>query len=305
MTGRLGVEPVVARACSALLSTGAAGARRLKLGSRSAVYRVSLTDGRRVVVKVFTDSASRNAITEGRMIEAVTGFVRVPAVLGCGPVPGHQAKAIVTTDLGPLTLDGAIKADRLPRAQGLGHLGTLLGRFHEIPPTPGLAVRPFAEHVAWLDRRSPRTVMNRLEPALHIMAERCADPSLMVTGHGDLHGDNIVIPEHGPTAGLLHVVDFAQSGPCVPEFDVAQTLTVTGAVESNDREQVTGAYGRPLDADLVDASVAFHTVRCWVCADRSSDGADRARWARRLIRAVERTPHLFRMATPLKESSRR
>ncbi|MFM9538658.1 phosphotransferase [Streptomyces turgidiscabies] len=304
MTGRVGVAPVVARACWALLSTGVAKAGCMKLGSRSAVYRVSLTDGRSVVVKVFSESARRNAITEGRMIAAATGFVRVPAVLGCGPVPGHQATAVVTTDLGPLTLDGAVQAGRIPRAQGLRYLGTLLGRFHEIPSVQGLAVRPFAEHVAWLARRCPRTVMNRLEPALQIMAEPCADLSRMVMGHGDLHGDNIVIPEHGPAAGLLHVVDFAQSGLCVPEFDVAQTMTVTGAVETDDRERVTAAYGRPLDDDLVDASVAFHTVRCWVCTERSGDGVERAQWAQRLNRAVERTAHLFRTPTSLKESSR-
>lgn len=305
MTGAA-VEPVIARACSGLLSVGAVSSQRLKAGSRSAVYRVALADGRRVIVKVFSDTASRNAISEGRVIEAAAGIVPVPAVLGCGLVPGHPATALVTADLGDLTLDGAIKAGRITRRQALEHLGILLARFHQIPGRrAGLPVRPFAEHVAWLTRRCSREVMGRLEPALDAMADPCAEQDRMVLGHGDLHGDNIVIPEHGPDAGLLHVIDFAQTTLCVPEFDVAQTLTVTSAVEPEERQYVTAAYGRSLDEALVEASVAFHTVRCWTHAVESGDEPSRARWAAQLHRAAERTPHLFRTPAPMDERSRR
>lgn len=303
---RTGVEPVISHACSALLLAAAVSSRRLKTGSRSAVHRVVLADGRQVIVKVFSETARRNAISEGRVIQAAQGFVPVPAVLGCGPVPEHRATAIVTTDLGDLTLDRAVTAGRITRQQARQHLGTLLARFHQIPGNrAGTPVRPFAEHVAWLARHCPREVTDRLEPTLNVMADRCADPARMVLGHGDLHADNIVIPIRGPGAGLLHVIDFAQSALCVPEFDVAQTLTVTDAVEADERDQVTAAYGHDLDPTLVDASIAFHTVRCWAYAGLSGDWPGRARWAARLHRAVERTPHLFRNPAPTDERSRR
>jgi aminoglycoside phosphotransferase (APT) family kinase protein len=299
------VEPVLARACLELLSADAVSSQQLKTGSRSAVYRVALADGRWVIVKVFSDTARCNAISESRVIEAAKGFVPVPAVLGCGPVHGHPATALVTADLGDLTLDGAVKAGRIARQQALEHLGVLLVRFHQIPGTrAGLPVRPFTEHVTWLARRCSTEVMNRLEPALEVMADRCADSGRLMLGHGDLHGDNILIPDRGPAAGLLHVIDFAQSSLCVPEFDVAQTLTVTQAVEPAERQQVIAAYGNGLDEPLVDASVAFHTVRCWAHANLTRDEPSRQQWAARLHRATERTPHLFRTPTPMDERSR-
>lgn len=299
------VEPVISRACSGLLSADAVSSRRIKAGSRSAVYRVAVADGRRVIVKVFSNTARRNAISEGRVIEAARGFVRVPAVLGCGLVPGHGATALVTADLGDLTLDGAVKADRIARQLALEHLGILLARFHQIPGRrAGPPVRPFTEHVTWLARRCSRKVMDQLEPALNVIADRCAEQDRMVLGHGDLHGDNILIPEQGPGAGLLHVIDFAQSALCAAEFDVAQTLAVTDSVEWAERRQLIAAYGDGLDERLVDASVAFHTVRCWAHASLSGDEADRLHWTVRLRRATERTPHLFRMPTHLNGRSR-
>lgn len=299
------VEPVISRACSGLLSADALSSRMIKAGSRSAVYRVAVADGRRVIVKVFSDTARRNAISEGRVIEAAKGFIRAPAVLGCGPVPGQGATALITADLGDLTLDGAVEAGCINRQPALEHLGVLLARFHQIPGRrAGLPVRPFTEHVDWLARRCSREALDQLEPALDVLADRCAEQDRMMLGHGDLHGDNILIPEYGPDSGLLHVIDFAQSALSIPEFDVAQTLTVTDSVEPAERQQVIAAYGDGLDEPLVDASVAFHTVRCWVHATLSGDEAGRQQWAARLHRATERTPHLFRTPTPMDERSR-
>ncbi|MEO3842765.1 aminoglycoside phosphotransferase family protein [Streptomyces sp. B22F1] len=301
-----GVEPVVARACAELLAVGAAASRRLKLGTRSAVYRVALADQRQVVVKVFASTARRNAMTEARVIGAAALFVPVPAVLGAGPVPGHSATALVTADLGELTLDAAVETGRISRRQELDHLGELLRRFHQIPIGQAqVAARPLAEHVSWLARHCPSALLNRIEPALQVLATASAGATGLILGHGDLHSQNVIFSESHLGLGQGHVIDFVHTAPCIREFDVAQTLTLAGAVEADEREEITEAYGHPLNAQVVDAAVAFHTTRCWVTAGRDGDEAGRAEWGMRLRCATERTPYLFRRPALNEEGSRR
>ncbi|MFW6725314.1 aminoglycoside phosphotransferase family protein [Streptomyces sp. MAR4 CNY-716] len=300
------VEPVVARACAELLRVGAAVSRRVKLGTRSTVYRVVLADGRQVVMKVFAGTARRNAMTEARVIDAAARLVAVPTVLGAGRVPGHLATALVTSDLGELTLDAAVRTGGISRRQELDHLGKLLRRFHQIPIRRAqVSARPLADHVSWLAERCPSALMHRIDPALQVLATAFAGTTGSVLGHGDLHSQNVILSASQQGVGQGHVIDFVHTAPCIREFDVAQTLTLARAVEPDERETVTAAYGHPLNAQVVDAAVVFHTTRCWVTARRDGDEALRARWGMHLRRATERMPYLFRQPALNEEGSRR
>ncbi|MEU6386485.1 hypothetical protein ABZ847_23370 [Streptomyces bauhiniae] len=96
-----GVPTAVSRAAFALTGVPARTARRLSARTRTVVYRAGLADGRSVVIKLYAATARRNAFTESAAIRAVAGHVPVPALIGYGHVPGNEATALVTADLGP------------------------------------------------------------------------------------------------------------------------------------------------------------------------------------------------------------
>ncbi|CAM5539637.1 hypothetical protein SNARM312S_04699 [Streptomyces narbonensis] len=132
-----GVPAAVSRACTALVGAPAITASRLSARSRTAVYRAGLVDGRSVVVKLYAATALRNAITESAAIRAVADHVPVPAVLGYGHIPGHEATALITTDLGPLTLGSAMRSGRISEERALKDLAGLLGRLHRASARSG------------------------------------------------------------------------------------------------------------------------------------------------------------------------
>jgi hypothetical protein len=81
--------PIVSRVCTTLLGTTALSTERLKAGPRTAVYRVRISNGRTVIVKLCAHTARRNAITEATAIRSVTGTVPVPRPAGAGSNSGH------------------------------------------------------------------------------------------------------------------------------------------------------------------------------------------------------------------------
>ncbi|MFY0511751.1 aminoglycoside phosphotransferase family protein [Streptomyces anulatus] len=278
--------------CAALTLAGAPVRTvcRLSARSRTAVYRVGLMDGRSVVIKLYAATARRNAYTERAAMRAVTGHVLVPVVIGYGNIPGHAATALITSDLGPLTLGSAMRAGQISDARALKDLAGLLGRLHRAPVQPQAPRRPFYEQVTSLGRRCPPSRLERIGPAL---ATITADsPTTLVWCHGDLHAYNVVLDR---LRAVRHLVDFTDAAVGLREADVAQTLVMTDALSPLRARTVTDAYPLALDPQLLAAWVVFHTMRCLAY---SSPGDDRALWERRLDDLSRRTPHLFRTRRP-------
>ncbi|MEV0302086.1 phosphotransferase [Streptomyces prasinus] len=288
MTGA--VPAVVSRAALTLAGVQARTACRLSARSRTAVYRTGLADGRSVVIKLYAATARRNASTESAAIRAVVGHVPVPAVIGYGHVPGHEATAFITSDLGPLTLGSAMRSGRVSDERALKDLAGLLERLHRAPVQPRAPRRPFYEQVASLGRRCPPSSLDRIGPALAAIAD--ASHTALVWCHGDLHGDNVVLAR--PQA-VRHLVDFTDAAVGPRESDVAQTLVMADALSPLRARTVTDAYPLALDHHLLAAWAVFHTTRSWA---HSSPGDDRALWEHRLDDLSRRTPHLFRTRRP-------
>ncbi|WP_312870757.1 phosphotransferase family protein [Streptomyces himalayensis] len=278
---------MVVRACRGLLDAEAVSSRRLATGSRSLVYRVRLADGQGVVVKVYAATALRNALTEARVSAAAADFVAVPPVLAVGLVPSLGSTALITRDLGPVTLEQAVAEGRVPYRYALRRAVALLKAFHRIPASLPVPRRPFADHVASLARRCGSSTLLHIEPALECIASRIS-ARRSVWCHGDVHFGNIVIAADG----MDHLVDFPHIWHGPPEFDLAQTLTMTNALAPDDLHAVKRHYGTPVDTRLLTALVAFHTLRCWVHSTPHS--RDQQLWAARFRALAARQPELFR-----------
>jgi Ser/Thr protein kinase RdoA (MazF antagonist) len=287
---------MVSRACATLLGMPARTAERLKAGSRTAVYRVGLHDGRSVLVKLYAHTARRNAITEATAIRAAACAVPVPKVLACGTTSSEGATALVMSDLGTRTLGTAVQSGRIPRAQALKDLGGLLARLHRAPIAPSAPRRPFFDSVSSLARRCLPDLLSEIAPALTVIADT-PDTAPTVWCHGDLHFDNIVLT--GPR-NTRHLIDFTDAAPGQRESDVAHALVMTNAYTPWDRRALTDAYPLALNDARLSAWVVVHTVSCLVHA---TPGSDQALWSSRLADLTRQTPHLFRR--PCKERTRR
>ncbi|MFE1293354.1 phosphotransferase family protein [Streptomyces sp. NPDC058731] len=280
---------MVSRACSTLLGTPARTAGRLSGGSRTAVFRVGLRDGRSVIVKLYDHTARRNALTEAAAIRAAGSAVPAPQVLGSGTISREGATALITSDLGGHTLGAAVRSGRIPHAQALKDLGGLLARLHRAPVEQAVPRRPFFDSVSSLARRCPPDLLNRIGPALAVIADT-PERAPTVWCHGDIHFDNVVLS--GPH-GTRYLVDFTDAAPGRREADVAHALVMTAAHAPWDRRTLLDAYAAPLNDTRLSAWVVVHTARCWVHA---TPGTSRRLWSDRLADLARQTPHLFRTA---------
>lgn len=293
MTG--GTVLAVDRACTELVGSAPAETVRVRNGPKTAVYRVRLVDGCRVVVKLFAADGSHGAVDEARLLAAVAaaGRVRVPAVIGYGPVPGLAVSALVTADAGMSTLGDAVRAGKMPGPAALLRLALLMAAFHTVTAPPDVPLAPgIGQQVSALAAHCPKQVFVRLAPALEVIAAG-ARLERLVWCHGDLHLENMVcggdrrliVGEHGRPRLPDCLVDFEATTVEVPEYDLAQTLVTCDALEPSDRVFVAAAYGRPVDPRLLDAYVAFQAVRGWTYAAHR-EGRDRDAWAARLHLAL-------------------
>ncbi|WP_285524655.1 phosphotransferase [Streptomyces lavendulae] len=287
------------RACVELAGSASAKTDRIRTGPKTAVYRVRLADGRPVVVKLFAADTSHRAADEAYLLATVTeaGRVRVPAVIGHGPVPGLTVSALITADAGTKTLSDAVRAGQMPRPAALLRLALLMAAFHTIEAPAGVRLAPgIGQQVSALASHCPRQVFVRLAPALEVIAGG-ARRDRLVWCHGDLHLENVI---RGGDRRLIagargephlpeYVVDFEAATVEVPEYDLAQTLVTCDALEPSDRVFMAAAYGRPVDTRLLDAYVAFQAVRGWTYAAHR-EGRDRDAWAARLHVALPPQP---------------
>lgn len=288
--------PMVSRACAALLGTPTRTAERLKASPRTVVYRADLSDGRSVIVKLYAHTARRNAITEATAIRAAATVVPVPKILGCGITSDDGATALVQSDLGTSTLGTAVRCGRVPHAQALKDLGSLLGRLHRAPVARSAQRRPFSDAVSALASRCPSDLLDRIAPALALIADTPnAEPRVWC--HGDLHFDNVVLASPQDTC---HLVDFTDAAVARRESDVAHALVMTAAHTPWERDALTSSYPHALDDTRLSAWMVLITVRCWAHA---TPGTDQALWSSRLADLTRRTPHLFR-PPPTERTSR-
>ncbi|MFE2475694.1 phosphotransferase [Streptomyces sp. NPDC059389] len=297
MTG--GTCPAVERACAELAGSAPAETVQARRGPKTAVYRVRLADGRPVVVKLFATDTTHGAADEARLLAAVTaaGRVRVPVVIGHGPVPGLAVSALVIADAGTSTLGDAVRAGQIPRPAALLRLALLMAAFHSAKAPPGVLLAPGIGHqVSALATHCPKQLFVRLAPALEVIAAG-ARVERLVWCHGDLHLENVVrgddlrltSSEHGRLRLPDYLVDFEAATVEVPEYDLAQTLVTCDALAPSDRVFMAAAYGRPVDTRLLDAYVAFQAVRGWTYAAHL-EGRDRDAWTARLHLALSPQP---------------
>ncbi|MFD9518149.1 phosphotransferase [Streptomyces sp. NPDC059979] len=297
MTG--GTVLAVELACAELAGAAPTETVRVRTGPKTAVYRVRLADGRRVVVKLFAADVSHSAADEARLLAVVAeaGRVRVPAVIGHGPVPGLTVCALITSDAGTNTLRDAVRAGQMPRPAALLRLALLMAAFHTIEAPAGVRLTPgVGQQVGALATHCPRQLFVRLAPALEVIAGG-ARRERLVWCHGDLHLENVipgadrrlVVGASGEPHLPEYVVDFEAATVEVPEYDLAQTLVTCDALEPSDRVFMAAAYGRPIDTPLLDAYVAFQAARGWTYAAHR-EGRDRDAWAARLRLALPPQP---------------
>ncbi|MBD0743980.1 phosphotransferase [Streptomyces sp. CBMA152] len=294
----------VERACTQLAGAPPAETAHIRSAPKTTVFRVLLTDNRRVVVKLFAAGASHGAADEARLLAAVAESrrVRVPAVIGHGPVPGLTVSALITADAGTKTLGDALRVGQIPRPAALLRLALLMAAFHSIPTPAGTSqTAGIDRQVTDLSAHCPKQVFTRLAPALEVIAAG-ARRERLVWCHGDLHLENVICggdrqpitTSDGEPHLPEYVVDFEATTVEVPEYDLAQTLVTCDALEPSDRVFMAAAYGRPVDTRLLDAYVAFQAARGWTYAAQR-EGRDRDMWSARLHQAVppptgERTP---------------
>ncbi|MFF2787653.1 phosphotransferase family protein [Streptomyces sp. NPDC058049] len=297
MTG--GTVLAAERACTALAGSAPAETVRVRIGPKTAVYRIRLADGRLVVVKLFAAGVSHSAADEARLLTVITGSgrVRVPVVIGHGPVPGLTVSALITADAGTRTLSDAVRAGQMPRPAALLRLALLMAAFHTIEAPAEVRLAPgIGQQVSALASHCPKRVFNQLAPALEVIAGG-ARRERLVWCHGDLHLDNVISGADrritASTGGEPHlpeyVVDFEAATIEAPEYDLAQTLVTCDALETSDRIFMAAAYGRHIDTRLLDAYVAFQAVRGWTYAAHR-EGRDRDAWAARLHLALTPQP---------------
>ncbi|MFF3273133.1 aminoglycoside phosphotransferase family protein [Streptomyces chrestomyceticus] len=270
-----------------LLGASPQSAERLATGSRTAVFRAGLLDGRSVITKLYAHDARRNALTEAAAIRAAEGAVPVPAVLGSGIISGAGATALITSDLGRRTLGSTVRSGRIPHGQALKDLGGLLNRLHRAPVEQPATLTTSSDAISSLARRCPPELLSQITPALAVIADT-SDTAPTVWCHGDLHFDNVVL--YGPR-DVRYLIDFTDAVPGRRETDVAHALVMTAAHTPRDRRALIDAYSLALDDARLSAWLVLHTVRCWI---HSAPGADRSLWSDRLADLTRQKPHLFR-----------
>jgi len=104
--------------------------------------------------------------------------------------------------------------------------------------------------------------------------------------HGDLHPANIVPIGRALDAASLHVVDLEQFSCSIPEYDVAQSLVTSDALDSRGRNALLSGYPAPLDGELLTALTAYQALRGWAYA-ATRERRDVALWTRRVELALQ------------------
>ncbi|MEU6145062.1 aminoglycoside phosphotransferase family protein [Streptomyces sp. NPDC047081] len=278
--------------CRAILDSSPSSVARLTDHPGSAVYRIrtSPPGDRSLIVKVYRGRARWKAQREREALDHLSSLptvFSVPAVVGWGAVPDTDAVAVVTEDMGEHVLHHAVQQGSVSRSAALKGVGELLAAFHQLPLYDSATATPvLTERLTSLAARLPLPM--RLAAADAFVSSirlEAARPAVLC--HGDLHLSNIVVHcIDDPRA--LAVIDFEETGPAVPEWDLAQTAVTNDACADADLEQLLAGYAGPVDTGLLTHLITVQCVRGWYYASRG-EGRDVALWRRRLSRALAST----------------
>jgi Ser/Thr protein kinase RdoA (MazF antagonist) len=289
-------ESAVTLACRSLLGAEAIQATCLSRALRSAVYRVVLHDHRTVIVKLHHGESRWKAVKERQAMQAVAVYttLRTATILACGPVPGHDTTALITTDLGETSLSRPSGQGTGSRSQTLKVLGAVLAQFHQLParcgPPAATGGLSLAEQVTALRSHCPEHLLAATGPALRRAVEltgTATSAGRLVWCHGDMHPGNVLLRHRELEDSAAYVIDFEQMVRAVPEYDVAQSAVTSDALDGNELAEIAIGYRTPLSADLVAVLIVFHVLRGWVYA-ALAEHRDTRLWATRLHIMINR-----------------
>lgn len=277
-------------ACRTLLDTQPSHVQRLTNNPSSAVYRIRTArpPARSLIIKLYRGRVQWRAEREHEALNHIGSFpaeFSVPAVAGWGAVAGTDAIALITEDMGERLLHHAVQQGQVLHSTALKRVGELLAAFHQLPVYDSVVPAPaLAQRLVSLTTRLPAPMRcaaaGALTSAINRVEERPA-----VLCHGDLHLHNIVAHRGANGPGAFAVIDFEETAPAIPEWDLAQAAVTTDACADADLEQLLAGYARPVDTGLLAHLIPVQCVRGWYYASRG-EGRDGALWQRRLSRAL-------------------
>ena len=286
-------EELARRACAVLLDRDAATVVLLadSAAGRSAVVRVHLADDSSVVVKVYRGRRQPRGLLHADALAAVRLHTTISTAeaLACGAVPGTDVTALITTDLGSTSLHAAVHNGVFSRGQALTAMGRLLAQLHRIPTGlhPGGRRGPRIDATALLARSGRAVFDARLVAVLSRAAAEAQQAAGRVWCHGDLHPANVLVI---PPYGRLAVVDMEDVTHAAPEYDLAQCLVTSDALDPDDRAAVLAGYGRPFSVAVLDDLVVYQAVRGLVHA-ADSEHRDQHLWKQRFAHAARYCLH--------------
>jgi len=126
-------QAAIIAACRQFLAADLVETACLARAPGSSSYRVRLNDRQSVIVKLYFDNSSWKAAHERRIIQALSrdATIRTAALVGCGQID-ESAAALITVDLGDLTLWRAVEENECLGHEALQLIGYLLAMFHNI-----------------------------------------------------------------------------------------------------------------------------------------------------------------------------
>lgn len=285
-------EALAATACRRLLGAQVIAVEPIAAATSLRVHRVALQDGRRVILKLYFARAG-SAEAERRALTCLAAHTDVltPTILASGAVQDGRVEALVLDDLGPSNLGERVAAGYCSRHDALTAVGSLLARIHSLPldcgPGNPSRLRP---------RVLAETLLSHCPSGLGVIAaevvsrakEAITQPRQQIWCHGDLHPANIIPVGQQFDAAALHVVDLEQAACSVPEYDVAQSLVTSDALDAAGQSALLSGYSLPLDYELITLMIRFHALRGWAYA-ATTERRDVDLWAQRLTLAFQLT----------------
>jgi len=299
-------QAAIIAACRQFLAADLVETACLARAPGSSSYRVRLNDRQSVIVKLYFDNSSWKAAHERRIIQALSrdATIRTAALVGCGQID-ESAAALITVDLGDLTLWRAVEENECLGHEALQLIGYLLAMFHNIDlgiaragdEQLGYGI-PLAKRV-WQQLRILRHdrfagLAACVEPALFRLVDLCRLPGDEVSCHGDLHPANVVLCRLEGGVLIPHLVDFEATVRGIPEYDLAKSLVTTSALGYSDRQILLDGYGdqRAIADELLHALVVFHAVDGWIYAAVFEE-RNQALWRSRIDEVLVRYAPLF------------
>ncbi len=257
------------------LCEGSAEPTAVRVGIRSWLLKWRKA---RLFVKRYANSRglTREVSALERLRDTVVPF-RHPRVIGVGQLPQNRGAFIVTDVIGRYSLGTFARIHHLDRDVILGTVGRLLRCFHQTPTPESLAVDEVLGCILRSCERHERIAAEYGEVTASSLARairRWIDlhgigQGLTVLCHGDLHPENIVLPNRSSSlrAKAFGIVDFESTLFAPAIVDVAKSIVVCGTGDDVDSAALLSGYGE-IDSDqaVLLGLQAFHAMNGWIYA---------------------------------------